>query len=317
MTTDAALAYVSEKIDIYSLIDWVVCRSYMDDGDITNIRFYMSEEADGKWRWCYFDLDWAFWTDRTDCINNVVVNGPNSTLMKLLMTNPVFRDMFIRRYAELMGSILNERAVMERIDWFVSVMEPEIAENQARYGMTVERWYEWLEKMRAIVRDGRRNITVLKDIKAYFGLSDAQMDEYFGALGYDIYATPVPETPTPTLPPEQTPTLPPEQTPTLPPEPSSTQLPEPSPTQLPEPSSTQLPEPSPTPADTPLEPSEPPPTPADTPLEPSSPSPTFPPEQTPTLPPEQTPTLPPEPSPTQLPEPSPTPADTPIEPSEP
>ena len=222
MTKAESLAYVENHVDIYSLIDWYVCRSYMGDNDLANARFFQSNEADGKWRWCYFDLDWAFWTDRTDCINNVVVNGPNSTLMKLLMTNPVFRDMFIRRYAELMETVLNERTIMERIDWFVSIMEPEIAQNQARYGMTVERWYEWLEKMRAIVRDGRRNITVLKDIKAYFGLSDAQMNEYFGALGYDIYATPVPETPTPTLPPEQTPTLPPEQTPTLPPEPSPT-----------------------------------------------------------------------------------------------
>jgi hypothetical protein len=72
MTTAEALAYVSGKIDIYSLIDWCVCRSYTGDGDITNVRFYMSEEADGKWRWCYFDLDWAFWHYRTDAIDMIV-----------------------------------------------------------------------------------------------------------------------------------------------------------------------------------------------------------------------------------------------------
>ena len=250
MTKAESLAYVENHVDIYSLIDWYVCRSYMGDNDLANARFFQSNEADGKWRWCYFDLDWAFWTDRTDCINNVVVNGPNSTLMKLLMTNPVFRDMFIRRYSELMETVLNERTIMERIDWFVSIMEPEIAQNQARYGMTVERWYEWLEKMKDIIRDGRRNITVLRDIRAYFGLSESQMEEYFGALGYDIDATPVPVTPTPG--PSETP----EPTPELTPGPSGTVEPTPEPTPGPaEPTEETTPEVTPGPAEPTTEPS--------------------------------------------------------------
>lgn len=264
MTKAESLAYVENHVDIYSMIDWYVCRSYMGDNDLANARFYQSPEADGKWRWCYFDLDWAFWTDRTDCISNVVVHGPNSTLIQKLMENSVFRDMFIKRYAELMETVLNERTIMERIDWFVSIMEPEIAENQARYGMTVERWYEWLEKMKDIIRGGRRNITVLKDIQAYFNLSEAQMDEYFGALGYDLNATEVPVTPTPG--PSGTPEQTPEQTPELTPEPSATYeptselTPEPSATNEPtsaqtyEPTPTQTPEPTPTqePESTPL-----------------------------------------------------------------
>lgn len=186
MTTAEALAYVSEKIDIYSLIDWCVCRSYTGDGDITNVRFYMSEEADGKWRWCYFDLDWAFWHYRTDAIDMIVERGPNSTLLKALMRNPEFRDMFIRRYAELMGTILNEAAVLERIDRFVSIMEPEIAQNQERYGLTVESWYSRLEELRDYLRGGKRDLAVLINIKNYFDLSGEQMAEYFGALGYDL-----------------------------------------------------------------------------------------------------------------------------------
>ena len=240
MTKPESLAYVTERVDINSLIDWYVCRSYMGDGDLTNVRFYQSDEADGKWRWCYFDLDWAFWTDRVDSINNVIVNGPNSTLMKRLFLNPMFRDMFLKRYAELMGTVLNERVIMERIDWFVAMMEPEIAENQARYGLTVEGWYEWIEKMRFVIRDGRRNVTVLKDIKAYFNLSDAEMDAYFGSLGYDLDRE---FDPTPTATPEPTPTEPVNETPT------PTQIPEGTPTAMP----TTIPEPTPsdTPADTP------------------------------------------------------------------
>ncbi|MBQ3867346.1 MAG: CotH kinase family protein [Clostridia bacterium] len=186
MTTAEALAYVSGKIDIYSLIDWCVCRSYTGDGDITNVRFYMSEKADGKWRWCYFDLDWAFWHYRTDAIDMIVESGPNSTLLKALMRNPEFRDMFIRRYAELMGTILNEAAVLERIDRFVSIMEPEIAQNQERYGLTVESWYSRLEELRDYLRGGKRDLAVLFNIKNYFDLSGEQMAEFFGALGYDL-----------------------------------------------------------------------------------------------------------------------------------
>ncbi len=278
MTKIDNLAYVTGQVDIYSLIDWYVCRSYMGDNDLANARFFQSDEADGKWRWCYFDLDWAFWTDRTDSINNVIVNGPNSSLMKRLITNPLFRDMFLKRYAQLMGTVLNETAIMAKIDWFVSIMEPEIAMNQARYGMTVERWYEWLEKMKDIIRDGRRNITVLRDIKAYFGLSDAQMDEYFGSLGYDL-SEPVPHTEEPTLPPAATPTPGPETTPTTPPESTPTPGPEATPAQFPTGT------PAATPSDTPEA------TPGATP------------EATPAATPAATPLT----TPTALPEPSPTP----------
>ena len=181
--------------------------------------------------------------------------------MKLLMTNPVFRDMFIRRYAELMETVLNERTIMEKIDWFVSIMEPAIAQNQARYSMTVERWYERLEKMKDIIRGGRRNITVLRDIRAYFGLSEVQMEEYFGALWYDIDATLMPVTPTPG------PTGTPEPTPG----PTGTPEPTPGPTGTPEltheptPGPTGTPEPTPGPSETPEPTQELTPGPSDTP----------------------------------------------------
>jgi hypothetical protein len=37
-----------------------------------------------------------------------------------------------------------------------------------------------VESLRAFVRDGVRNAAVLKDLKAYFRLTDAQMEAYFG-----------------------------------------------------------------------------------------------------------------------------------------
>ena len=221
MATVQSLAYVEQHVDFGSLIDWYVCRSYFGDADLTNVRFYMSKEADAKWRWCFFDLDWALWVDRTDAIDKAIETGPNSSLMKRLMRNSVFKDMFLKRYAELMGTVLNENVIMEKIDWFVSIMEPEIARNQERYGLTVERWYHWLEEMKKIIRDGRRNITVLRNIKTYFGLSDEQMTYYFGSLGYDLSRLDEdPNTPTETAGPTVTPTPGPTETTTA--EPTAT-----------------------------------------------------------------------------------------------
>ena len=182
MKNEEAYKYVMDRIDAYSLMDWYICRSYVCDLDLANVRFYQSTEDDGKWHWCYFDLDWAFYHQHDQGLQKVMPNNGHHTLIRSLLKNPEFQDMFLKRYAELLHTVLNEQAVNAKIDQFVSWMEPEIEQDRAKYGLTVERWRTNIEKIRTYVKDSVRIKNVLASIKSYFGLSTDEMKKYYSDL---------------------------------------------------------------------------------------------------------------------------------------
>ena len=172
--------YVMARVDAKSIMDWYICRSYMSDADLANIRFFKSSEDDGRWHWCFFDLDWSFWIDQTDPIGATARDDGYHDVILALLRNPEFKDMFLKRYAELMNSVLNEETILAKIDGFVETMRPEIEADRERWGLSVSYWEANVELLKNFVRDGARDATVLAGIKNYFGLSSEEMTAYFG-----------------------------------------------------------------------------------------------------------------------------------------
>ena len=181
LSVDEYYQYVIDRIDPISLMDWYICRSYMGDKDIGNIRWFRSSEYDNKWRWMYFDLDWSFWYTDDNPVSWLIKNNDYHVLIYNLLKNPEFKDSFIRRYAELIDSFLNGDVITAEIDRFVTFLEPEIEKDRERWGYTVGGWKSSVQKLYDYVKDGARTKNVLRDIKNFFNLSDAQMQEYFGA----------------------------------------------------------------------------------------------------------------------------------------
>ena len=172
--------YLCEKVDINSLMDWYICRSYMGDKDLANIRYFNSSESDGKWRWMYFDLDWAlFHTDDRPLHSTLLDNGKHPLILAALESKKG-REAFLRRYAELMDTVLNEEYIIGVIDSLAAEVESEVERDRTRWGSSVTKWNNSVEKLRAYFRDGVRDENVLKDIQDYFDLSNSQMKSYFG-----------------------------------------------------------------------------------------------------------------------------------------
>ena len=173
--------YLEEQVDILSLMDWYICRGYMGDKDTANIRRFMSEEHDGKWRWMYFDLDWAF-VHTTDKPTSGLVNGMNGEpiLIRAALESEVGQDVFLKRYAELLGTILNEEYFNQVIDRIADAIASEVPRDRARWGRTVSQWEKAVQALRDYVNDGKRTKNVLADIQEYFDLSKAEMESYFG-----------------------------------------------------------------------------------------------------------------------------------------
>lgn len=180
MSTSANFGYLCERVDINSLIDWHVCRGYFGDKDYANIRRFRSDEDDGKWRWMFFDMDWAFYHTTDAPISGTIKNGGEKKLIAALLKSKEGRDAFLRRCNELMDTVLNEEYITGVIDSIASAIESEIPRDRERWGKTVKSWESAVNKLRNYVKDGKRTNRVLNDIQDYFDLSDGEMTEYFG-----------------------------------------------------------------------------------------------------------------------------------------
>ncbi len=182
MSQDEHFNYLMEQIDAQSLIDWYICRSYVGDQDTANVRRFRTVEGDGKWRWMYFDLDWAFYNHRNErpIASIMASGGGDKLLINGLLDHPKGRDMFLKRYAELMGTILNEEYFVSTIDRIAAMIEPDMAQDRVRWGQSYSGWEKAVEALRTYFKDGARDATVLKDIKNYFHLTDEEMEDYFG-----------------------------------------------------------------------------------------------------------------------------------------
>ncbi len=174
--------YVMSRIDAESLMDWYICRSYIGDVDLANMRVYSSPEADGRWHWCFFDLDWSFWNDTTDPIGRTVRDDGHHRIIAALLRTPEFRRAFLERMAYLLRNVLNEERIISEADRLASLIRAEMPADREKLGYTMEMWEGYIEELKAYVRGGRRLGTYLKGVRNYFGLSDAEMRGYFGDM---------------------------------------------------------------------------------------------------------------------------------------
>ncbi len=180
MTKDKHYQYLCDRIDVNSLMDWYICRSFMGDKDLANIRRFRSTEGDGKWRWMYFDLDWAFVVTGDNPVSGIVTdyNG-EPILMQALLKHKKGKDAFLKRYAHLLETTLNETYMNGIIDRIVTDIESEIPKDRARWNRSVSGWETEVQRLRDYVGGNTRRNRVLKDLQSYFSLTDQQMKQYF------------------------------------------------------------------------------------------------------------------------------------------
>lgn len=183
MSTEENFNYLCSKIDVQSLMDWYICRSYVGDNDLANIRRFRSDETDGLWRWMYYDLDWSFSFAGYGLFSDHMkdANG-DRTLMRAAIASEAGRDMFLKRYAELMNTVLNEAYINATLDTITAQIDSEMPRDRERWDSSYERWQNYVQEIRSFLADGKRTKHILRDLKSYFDLSDSEMEHYFGQL---------------------------------------------------------------------------------------------------------------------------------------
>ena len=188
MSLEENYSHFCHMFDVDSVIDWLILEGYCANTDLTsgNVRYCRSTENDGKWRLMFYDLDATFSTPASVFMNVLSEYAQQSrqfaTFMVPLMDNGEFRDRFLSRGAELMGSVLTVENVMGEIDRLCAIVAPEVERDYARFGGTAADW-EWsVEQLKAVLIDYDWQQLNIDNLCELFDLSSEEREHYFGEI---------------------------------------------------------------------------------------------------------------------------------------
>ena len=182
---DETLARVGEEVDLDSFIAYQALQIFVGNADTLNVKRYRNPNADGKWHWAIFDLDWGFYVDTNSIRRWLDPQGMGSslatdnTLFIALMGNPTFYDRFLTYMGGMLSTQWTSGRIVEMIHERYLALTPELPRHQARWGQSRENFEERVAELAEYAKTRPRKLV------GYFrdtlGLTDAEMEHYFGA----------------------------------------------------------------------------------------------------------------------------------------
>jgi len=173
--------YIASKIDIDSIIDWMIMQAYSSNGDVQqNLRYYKSSENGDKYMFAFYDLDWAFYFHT--CFSHVLdyeMGWQHLGMTVNLMENPEFRAKFLERVSYHMNNTLTDEIVLGKIDYYEKLLEPEIERERDRWGSTAASWYRSMDVLREFVLEDHWD-RMIANLDRLINLTDEEMEKYFG-----------------------------------------------------------------------------------------------------------------------------------------
>ena len=176
--------YISDRMDMQSLAQWLLLESYFNNRDTAgNIRYCRGVQPDSKWRTMFFDLD-------------ISMENPNAFLWEIcdtgesqigrilskLLRNDEFKKVMLETASGLYKNGLSHELALEILDRMVEELEPEMGRNLGRWGESRVMMENNLAAQRRNFGE-HRDESWLEIIQSVCGVSDETMQEYFPERG--------------------------------------------------------------------------------------------------------------------------------------
>ncbi len=156
---DVYQQFIDDYIDIDSFIDLFIAESYACNWDFVgnnnNLKMWKTSKiddsnpyADGKWRFCLHDADFAF-TENTNFLRKDVDHSyANFEMFKCLLKNQNFRDRFYQRAVELIQTNLSANNGKNILNSMVEEVEPFKVLSAKRWGQNDNFYSVWKNNIR-------------------------------------------------------------------------------------------------------------------------------------------------------------------------
>ena len=173
MANPEKYAYVEERLDINSMIDYIILHAHNVSTDWLNwnTAWWRGRNPAGgaqKWRYILWDEDATFghyinYTempsnsfDATPCdIENPMIDDPERHLQLFsdLYKNPNFKAQYINRYADLNNTFFSCDYMVPLLDEMINRLRPEMPLHFARWGGEVSEWQNNISQLRNFITD--------------------------------------------------------------------------------------------------------------------------------------------------------------------
>lgn len=200
LSDSSAYAYVSERVDIEEFTDYMITEIFFSNPDSDNIKYWRSTDNGGKFRWMLYDLDLSLMSEAHSKnylaeYFHVEGHGYNhvipTVLQRGLLQNHEYKQYFIKRYAYHLTHTFRAERTNAILDQMANEIRTEMPRHIARWQegssltctcdnhsatpRSMEYWEARIEQLKSILT--ARVGTATQELKDYFGLSDAEMNE--------------------------------------------------------------------------------------------------------------------------------------------
>lgn len=179
LSDDGAYEFVADKLNLESIADWYIFRSYFGDRDSHNIRYF--RQKDGKWHASLFDLDWAMNTQEGVLTNLVTYYRSDNIIMRGLLQNDNFVDYYLHRLNFYLNKCLNDDYMLNKINEFQNLFSNDVVYDRNVWCRNSKRWSSYVTQLKEYIRSGSLSRTdiLLTDIQKLFRLTNTEMKEIF------------------------------------------------------------------------------------------------------------------------------------------
>lgn len=201
LTDDINYIIVSQYIDIENFINYNVQKIFYGvyDWPGNNVMLWRPNIPGGKWRWLSYDNDDGMMYKDLNSIHHSTTdtssdwrNPPWSTfLLRNLLKNKNFRDNLLSTFELRMKTIFQPEYIINRINEFQKIIEPEIDEHVLRwsYPASKEIWLAFVDSLREFAIE--RPAIISKYMKDYFENYISGVENNYSDLQYiNIYPNP-------------------------------------------------------------------------------------------------------------------------------
>jgi hypothetical protein len=177
---------VYKKMDVDQYYNYTILEIFNANPDSRgNIKFWKTKNADNRWHWIFYDGDCScgvqfvrrenFLSDRLSPVETVWYNPESTTiLLRSLTANPLLRDRFINQYCLLLSTVLSADSLVQRVNDFKAIYEPEIPRHVKRRDYARgESVHSWNSQIRTFIYFYERMpAKAYEQLKAQFDLGD-------------------------------------------------------------------------------------------------------------------------------------------------
>ena len=193
------LQYILDNVDVENYFEYIALEMFVGNSDIGNLRAYRIDGEGHKWRWIFYDVDYGMFSSGFNSPKSYTKakgmgdkNIDNTILLKLLEV-PEYRDMFLRKLADIFGYFTTEK-MLEILEPMVAQIEPEMQLHFSRWAEEHDQMIiaEWPRTVDGAYRYWEKRVERLRNtircrptklwgfIKEAFKLSESEMISYFG-----------------------------------------------------------------------------------------------------------------------------------------